>query len=311
MLRYALRRSLRTLPVILGMTMVVFLMIHLVPGDPARSLLGPRAPEAALDAFNARYGLDQPIHEQIASWLAALARGDLGTSFSYRVPVTDLMAGRVLPTVLLLLCGAAMAVILTVPLALAGALREDGWVDHLARLVPLIGLGMPTFWLGILLLMFVALPTTWLPVGGWGDSPAEIAAALLLPSFTVAVGIAPFTVRSLRAALIETFEADFVATARAKGLRPHRVILAHALRYAVIPMVTVLGLSVGWLVGNTLIVEKVFSIPGLGSLMIDSVLEQDFAVVQALALVFGLIVVAVNLVTDIVRAALDPRVKLE
>jgi len=310
MFRYAARRILRTLPVILGMTMIVFLMIHLVPGDPARSLLGPRAPEEALRAFNAEFGLDRPLWQQAAGYLGGLARGDLGTSLSYRVPVTDLIAGRLAPTLLLLLAGAVLAVLLTVPLALAAAVREDQPLDHAVRMVPLIGLGMPAFWIAILLLIHVALPVRWLPVGGWGTGPSEIAAALLLPAVTVAVGILPFTVRSLRAALLEVMSADFIATARAKGLSGGRVLIAHGLRNAIIPMITVLGLSMGWLVGNTLIVEKVFSIPGLGALMIDAVLEGDFAVVQSLALVFGMLVVAVNLAADLVRAALDPRMQL-
>ena len=310
MLRYAVWRVLRTLPVILGMTLIVFLMIHLVPGDPARSLLGPRAPEEALRAFNEQFGLDRPLWEQAAGYLGGLARGDLGTSLSYRVPVTELIAGRMAPTLLLLLVGAILAVLLTVPLALAAAVQEDRLVDHAVRLLPLIGLGMPAFWIAILLLIHVALPVRWLPVGGWGDTPGEIAAALILPAVTVAVGIIPFTIRSLRAALLETLSADFIATARAKGLSGGRVLIAHGLRNAIIPMVTVLGLSVGWLVGNTLIVEKVFSIPGLGALMIDAVLAGDFAVVQSLSLVFGLVVVAVNLLTDLVRAALDPRMQL-
>lgn len=308
--RYALRRLVRMLPVIVGMTMVVFLMIHLVPGDPARTLLGPRAPEASIQAFNERWGLDRPLYEQFFGFVTDLARGDLGTSLSYQVPATELMAGRLAPTLLLLAFGAAMAVLITLPLGVAAALNEDKTVDHMVRIVPLVGLGMPTFWLAILLLKFVALPVSWLPVGGYGETATEHIVSMLLPGLTVAIGVAPFTVRSLRSALLETMSADFIATARAKGISGRRVLFAHGLRNAVIPMVTVLGLSMGWLVGNTLIVEQVFAIPGLGALMIEAVLERDFAVVQSLALVFGLLVVIVNLVADLARASLDPRVRL-
>ena len=310
MARYALRRLARMIPVIVGMTLVVFLMIHLVPGDPARTLLGPRAPEEAIAAFNERWGLDRPLHEQFVGFVGDLARGDLGHSLSYQVPTTELMAGRFIPTLLLLLIGAAMAVAITVPLSLVAALNEDKPIDHAVRLIPLVGLGMPTFWLAILLLKYVALPVEWIPVGGYGNTWGARLTAMILPGLTVAVSIAPFTVRSLRASLLATMEADFIATARAKGLSGRRVLFVHGLRNAVIPMVTVLGISVGWLVGNTLIVEQVFAIPGLGALMIDAVLERDFAVVQALALVFGFLVVIVNLIADMTRASLDPRVRL-
>ena len=169
---------------------------------------------------------------------------------------------------------------------------------------------MPSFWLGIILILLLALRLGWFPVGGYGRTPTEILRALFLPGLTVAIAIAPFTIRSLRAALIDVLEADFIDTARAKGLTERRVLFAHGLRNAIIPTVTVLGVSIGWLVGNTLVVEKVFAIPGLGALMIDAVLERDFPVVQALALIFGILVVIVNLLADLVRAALDPRIKL-
>ncbi len=298
------------LPVIVGMTMVVFLMIHLVPGDPARTLLGPRAPEQAIQAFNERWGLDRPLPEQFISFIQDLARGDLGTSLSYQVPTTDLMAGRFEPTLLLLLFGAVFAMLITIPLAVAAALNEDRLLDHGVRLLPMIGLGMPAFWLGILLLAFVALRVDWLPVGGYGSTWPDKFAALILPGVTIALSIAPFTIRSLRASLLEVMEADYIATAQAKGLSRRRVLLSHGLRNAVIPTVTVLGVNIGWLVSNTLIVEKVFAIPGLGALMIDAVLNRDFAVVQGLALVFGLLVVVVNLLVDVVRASLDPRIHL-
>nr|MDE0499870.1 ABC transporter permease [bacterium] len=309
-LRYFLRRLLRMIPVILGMTIIVFFMIHLVPGDPARTLLGPRAPAAAIEAFNLRWGFDRPLHEQFLSFLGGLFQGDLGTSMSYNVPTTELVSGRFTPTLLLLGISALFAMIISLPLAVVAALREERTPDHVVRVIPMVGLGLPAFWVGILLLTFVALRVDWLPVGGYGATWPDRLIAMILPGLTVAIGIAPFTIRSLRSSLIEVMEADYIATARAKGLGGVRVLWAHGLRNAVIPTVTVLGVNLGWLVGNTLIVEKVFALPGLGALMIDAVLERDFAVVQGMALIFGLLVVLVNLLADVVRASLDPRVQL-
>ncbi len=309
-LRYFLRRLLRMIPVILGMTIIVFFMIHLVPGDPARTLLGPRAPAEAIEAFNLRWGFDRPLHEQFLSFLGGLIQGDLGTSMSYNVPTTELVTGRFTPTLLLLGISALFAMVISLPLAVVAALREERAPDHVVRVIPMVGLGLPAFWVGILLLTFVALRVEWLPVGGYGATWPDRLIAMILPGLTVAIGIAPFTIRSLRSSLIEVMEADYIATARAKGLAGVRVLWAHGLRNAVIPTVTVLGVNLGWLVGNTLIVEKVFALPGLGALMIDAVLERDFAVVQGLALIFGLLVVLVNLLADVVRASLDPRVQL-
>lgn len=309
-LRYFLRRLLRMIPVILGMTIIVFFMIHMVPGDPARTLLGPRAPAEAIEAFNLRWGFDRPLHEQFVSFLGGLLQGDLGTSMSYNVPTTELVTGRFTPTLLLLGISALFAMVISLPLAVVAALREERTPDHVVRVIPMVGLGLPAFWVGILLLTFVALRVDWLPVGGYGTTWPDRLIAMILPGLTVAIGIAPFTIRSLRSSLIEVMEADYIATARAKGLAGIRVLWAHGLRNAVIPTVTVLGVNLGWLVGNTLIVEKVFALPGLGALMIDAVLERDFAVVQGLALIFGLLVVLVNLLADVVRASLDPRVQL-
>jgi peptide/nickel transport system permease protein len=273
-------------------------------------MLGPRAPEAAVQQLRQRWGLDEPLPAQFAGFVGRLARGDLGESLSYGVPVTDLIAGRVLPTLLLLFYAVVLVSLITIPLAALAAANKGRWIDHLVRVVPLVGLGMPSFWLAIILILLLALRLGWFPVGGYGRTPAEVLRALFLPGMTVAIAIAPFTIRSLRAALLDVLEADFIDTARAKGLSERRVLLAHGLRNAIIPTVTVLGVSIGWLVGNTLIVEKVFAIPGLGALMIDAVLERDFPVVQALALIFGILVVLVNLAADLVRAALDPRIKL-
>lgn len=298
------------LPVIVGMTFVVFFMIHLVPGDPARTLLGPRASEEAIAVLHERWGLDRPLHEQFVSYAGGLLRGDLGTSLRYNVPTTDLLSGRFVPTLMLLAAGTFFTILISVPMAMTAALNEGRTPDHVVRVVPMIGLGMPAFWLGLMLLVFVALRVPWLPVGGFGSTFDQHLLSMVLPGLTVAFSVSPFVIRSLRASMIEVMASDFIATARAKGIPARRTLFSHGLRNAIIPAVTVLGVSIGWLVGNTLVVESVFALPGLGALMIDSVMGRDFAVVQSLALIFGLLVVIVNLVADVVRAWLDPRVEL-
>src|SRR5262245_37440781 len=190
------------IPVVVGMTMIVFLLLHLVPGDPARAMLGPRAPEAAVEELRQRWGLDQPLPAQFAQFVGRLARGDLGDSLSYQVPVEELIAPRVLPTVLLIVYAVVLVSLITIPLSTIVAANKGGWLDHVVRTIPLVGLGMPSFWLAIMLILFFALQLHWFPVGGYGKTPLQILRALFLPALTVAIAIAPFTIRSLRTALI-------------------------------------------------------------------------------------------------------------
>jgi peptide/nickel transport system permease protein len=304
------RRLLQMGPVVLGLTAVVFLMIHLVPGDPARTLLGPQAPESVVAQLRHAWGLDRPLPAQFALFLGRLSHADFGQSLANDVPARELIAGRVAPTLVLLLYASVLSLLLTVPLGCVAAVYRGKWPDHLIQTIPLIGLGMPSFWLAILLILLLSLGLGWFPVGGYGIGWFQHLRAMFLPSLTVALAISVFTVRSLRASLIEVLDSDYIVTAQSKGITNFRVLVGHALRNAIIPTLTVLGVKVGWLVGNSIIVEKVFAIPGLGSLMFDAIQGRDFPVVQALTLIFGLIVVLVDLFTDIARAALDPRVGL-
>jgi peptide/nickel transport system permease protein len=309
-LSYIGTRLLHLIPILLGISVLVFLLIHLIPGDPARVLLGPHAPATVVAAQDRAWGLDQPLLAQFINFLGSLLRGNLGTSLTYREPVVTLLASRLAATLWLLISASIITVVITLPLAVAAAMRPNSWIDHAIRLIPLVGLGMPAFWVGIILLLVLAESTGWFPVGGFGTDFLGHLHAIVLPALTVALGIAPITVRSLRAAMLEVLQADFVTTARAKGLSERRVILAHVLRNAIIPTITVFGLNIGWLVGNTLVVEKVFALPGIGALMLDSILSSDFPVVQAIALVFAILVVVVSTSTDILRSMVDPRVKL-
>jgi peptide/nickel transport system permease protein len=309
---YVVRRLLQAVPVALGVTILVFFLIHLVPGDPARTILGNRATAQRVALLRHDWGLDRPLPVQYEKFMGRLAHGDLGSSLFYGVGAGRLVLDR-LPVTLWLICfGAILSVAIAVPLALVAATRRDRISDHLIRGVPLVGLGFPPFWIGIVLLLVFSLHLGRLfPVGGYGSGFLGHLHSMFLPALTVALAICPILIRSLRAALLEVLESDYITTARSKGLSERRVLMHHALRNAAISTVSVLGVNIGFLVGGTLVIEQVFAVPGVGQLMINSIFQRDFPVVQAVTLVFSLLVVLVYLLTDVAHALLDPRVRFE
>ena len=298
-------------PVVLGVTILAFFLIHLIPGDPARTLLGIRATDQAVAALHERWGLDKPLPEQYGLFMKRLVQGDLGDSLFYRRPARELIVDRVPATLWLLAYGTILAIAITVPLATLAATKKNGLRDQAVRAVPLVGLGMPQFWVGIMLVLFLGLKIRAFPVGGYGHGFTGHLHSMFLPGLTVAFYISPILIRSLRVSLLGVLESDYVATARSKGIPEWRVLTRHALRNAVISTVTVLGINIGYLVGGTLVIEKVFALPGIGALMIDSIFNRDFSVVQGITLVYGAMVVLVYLTTDVVHSLLDPRVKLD
>ncbi|HEY6791308.1 MAG TPA: ABC transporter permease, partial [Trebonia sp.] len=258
-----------------------------------------------------QWGLNQPLAKQYWLFIDRLVHGNLGQSLYYGVPVSGLITSR-LPATLWLLCYAAViAVVISVPLATLAASRKDAVRDHVVRVAPLFGLGMPAFWFGLVLQTWLGTRLRLFPVTGYGQGFIGHLHTMFLPSLTVAVALCPVLIRSLRASMLGVLGADFVTTARAKGVPAPRLLIRHVLRNAIIPAVTVLGINVGYLIGNTLIVEQVFAVPGIGSLMINAIFERDFPVVQAVALVYGVLVVLVNLLTDVAYVALDPRVRFD
>jgi peptide/nickel transport system permease protein len=309
---YVVRRLLQMVPVALGVTVLVFFLIHLVPGDPARTMLGNRATPQRIALLHEEWGLDEPLPVQYLRFMERLFHGDLGSSLFYSVPAGQLVIDRLPVTLWLLGFSAFLAVVIAVPLAAIAAARRDRVPDHVIRVVPLVGLGFPQFWIGLMLLLAFALNTgSAFPVGGYGEGPLGHLRSMFLPSLTVALGIAPILIRSLRAALLEVLESDYVTTARSKGLSERRVLVRHALRNAVVSTVSVLGVNIGFLVGGTLVIEQVFALPGVGQLMINSIFQRDFPVVQAVTLAFAVIVVLVYLLTDVAHALLDPRVRFD
>lgn len=305
------RRLLHLIPVALGVTLIVFFMIHLIPGDPARTLLGNHATPQAIAILHRQWGLDRPLPAQYWLFMDRLFHGNLGESLYYNAPVLTLIEGRLPATLLLLAYATVLATAISVPLATLAASKRNGVRDHVVRVVPLVGLGMPAFWIGILLIYFFGLLLHLFPVGGYGNSLMGHLTSLFLPSLTIAIGMSPVLIRSLRASMLNVLGAEYVTTARSKGVREPRLLVRHVLRNAVIPTVTVLGINLGFLIGSTLIVENVFGLPGLGNLMINSIFQRDFPVVQGITLVFAILVVLVNILTDVSYALLDPRVSFK
>lgn len=298
------KRILGVVPVVFGVLLLTFLLVHLVPGDPVEVMLGEFAPMADRDKLRAELGLDQPLPVQFAHYLKALAQGDFGRSIHSRKPIADTLRERLPATATLALCALLIAVGLGVPLGIIAALRQGKWQDGLATLTSLTLSAMPHFWLGPLLMLLFALWLGWLPVSGMGEP-----GAIVLPALTLGFGLAAILTRMTRASLLEVLNEDFVRTARAKGLDERKVILRHALRAALLPIVTVVGLQLGSLLAGTVITETVFGWEGIGRLLVESIEKRDYPVTQACVIVIALIYVVVNLLTDLLYARLDPRVR--
>ena len=306
---YIIKRVLLAVPTIFGVTILTFFMIHLVPGDPAVTLLGPRATPQLIATLHHAWGLDKPLLTQYLLYMGRLLHGNLGDSFFFQLPSTTLIAARTGATATLLVTATLFTVLFTIPLAALAAVKRDKLTDHIVRSVPILTMGMPSFWVGIMLILLVSLRLGLLPVGGYGQNLPEHLRSVILPALTIALAISPMTIRSLRSSMIDVLEADYILTAKAKGASSGRVLFRHALRNALIPMITVLSVNIGWLVGGTVVIERVFAIPGIGSLMLDAIANRDFAVVQAITLVFAVFVIFVYLVADVSYALIDPRVR--
>ncbi|MGO9584205.1 MAG: ABC transporter permease [Acidimicrobiales bacterium] len=310
-MRYVVRRILLSIPVVLGVVVVTFLLLRLIPGDPARTLLGPHASHSAIVALRRQLGLDEPIWRQFWAYFYGLVHGNLGTSIYYQAPVTSVVAPCLPLTASLVLVATLFAVIITVPTAALAATHQDRPADHGVRLFSLMGLGMPSFWLGIILIVFFSVDLHWFPVGGYGTTFWQHVHSLVLPGLCAAFGVVPVLIRSLRVGMLEVLRADFVATARAKGLRSSRVTFVHVARNALIPTVNLLGINIAYLVGGTVVIERVFGLNGLGAAMLTAIDVRDFPVVQSITLIYALGVIAVILITDLVTARLDPRIRLK
>lgn len=310
LLRYVARRLLLMVPVALGVTLLVFFSIHMVPGSPAYTFLGPHATKTSVAAFNRQWGLDRPLPLQYWLFLDRLAHGNLGESLFYQSSVTSLITSRLPVTLTLLAGGAVLSVIIAVPLAAIAAVKSGKVTDQIIRFLSTAGLGMPSFWIGTTLIILLGLTFPLFPVGGYGNGFWGHVDSMFLPCLTIAISIAPMLLRSLRTSLIDALGSDYVAFARAKGTSARTVLFRYGFRNAAVSAVSVLGINIGFLVGGTVVIENVFALPGLGQLMITSILDRDFPIVQGITLIFSVIVILVYLLTDVTYALLDPRVRL-
>ena len=307
---FILRRLAQMVPVLFGITLVVFALLQLIPGDPATTMLGLQARPEAVAALQRELGLDRPLWEQYLRYLGNVVTFDLGDSLKFKVSVASLLGDRLEVSLALIAYATVLMIVLSLPLGIISALRKDGIFDQVTRVVLMVTLVMPAFWVGILFLTYFSVKLQIFPVAGYGKGWREHLHHLFLPALTIALSIVPMLVRALRSSILEAMSSDYVRTARAKGLREQAVVATHVLRNALIPALTLLGLSVGYLLGGTVIVENVFSLPGAGKLLVDAITARDYPLVQSTTLVFAILVIAVNLLTDVIYTLLDPRVRL-
>lgn len=301
------RRLLQTLPVLFGISVVSFLLIMLIPGDPVRLILGPRATEDAVAALRHDWGLDRPILVQYFSYVGDILRGDLGDSMKFRVPVLDLILQYLPRTLFLVTYVLVLTLPATVLMAIVAARNEGRWPDHLIRFVSVLGMTIPVFWLAVLFARFFGIRLGWFPVSGYGDGFVDHLHHLFLPAVSTSLWLAPLLTRNLRAALIEQMEADYVAASRAKGLPERYIFRRHILANSILPTLNLLGVMIAFMIGGSVVVEVVYAVPGLGALMIASVLGRDYFVIQGLTLVYALATVVITLLIDLLTNLIDPR----
>ena len=306
MFRFVLRRLALTVPVLIGVSTLVFLLIHLIPGDPVQAMLGDSASPQDIDTLRERLGLNRPLYVQYASFMNGIVRGDLGTSIRTNQTVTSAIAERMPATAELAAASMTVAILIAIPLGILAAVRAGTSVDHVATTVALLGISMPTFWLGPLLAIVFSVSLGWLPVSGRG-TPAH----LVLPAITLGAPLAAALARMTRASLIEELGELYVLAARARGVSRVRAVLKHAFRNSLIPIVTVLGLQFGAVLTGAVITETIFAWPGIGRLLIQSISARDYPAVQGCILLIAVTYVSVNLLVDLAYGFLDPRIRYE
>lgn len=306
-MRFVLKRLLAAIPVLFGVSIAVFSMLHLVPGDPVKMMLSEfqTSPEQ-IALLRAQLHLDEPLPQQFGRFLWGALHGDLGYSIRTKRPVRDEILDNLPSTVILTLSGMTVAIVMGIVLGIIAAVWQNSWFDTFSMLLALLGVSMPSFWFGLLLIFTFSLKLRWLPATGGGDF-----AHLIMPAVTLGMGASAIIARLARSSMLEVLRQEYIMTARAKGLRELLVIIRHGLKNALIPVVTIVGLQIGQLLGGTVIIETVFARPGVGRLIVNGILEKDFPLVQGIVLLGATSYVLVNLVVDMTYALLDPRIRYE
>ncbi len=310
-LYYLVKRIGQLIPILVGITVVSFILIRLVPGDPAQEILGNHYTPQGATAVDHELGLDRSLPAQYWLFLTRALRGDFGTSYFYHDAVSHELAVSIPPTIFLIVFAGILTAAIAIPLGTLSGLREGGVTDQVARVFFLVGFALPGFLLGVLLILYLGVKVPVFPIQGYGANFAGHVSHLFLPAITLAIPFSTVLIRSLRATVIDVTAADYVTAVRLKGVSAFTVLRRHTLPNSLLPLIVVFGVNLAFLVGGTVIVENVFSIPGLGSLLVNSVSSRDFPVVQALTLVFAVFILAVNLLTDLLHVSLDPRLSFE
>jgi peptide/nickel transport system permease protein len=312
MIGFILRRLAQLLPVLLIASTGIWAMIYAVPGDPVAVIVGENGTPEQMQAVRERLGLDKPVIVQYFSWLGNALQGDLGVSIQNREPVRDLIAQRVPATIQLGIAATLVGLLLGIPVAVISALRPNSWIDRSLSGWSALALGVPTFWLGILLILLFAVYLKWLPAAStyvsFAESPWQAVQNLLLPAFTLGIYVSGIFARFLRASLLGELKADYVRTARSKGLRERDVVGRHVMRNALLPFVTIVGLMMANFIGGTVVTESVFTYPGLGRLLIQAISTRDYPLIQGCILFILLVFVLINLLVDVLYAYIDPRI---
>lgn len=309
---YILRRLLSLLPVLLLVSVLAFLLVHLTPGDPVTTILGEDATQSEIERVRHQLGLDRPLYEQYVVWLLNAVRGDLGQSLFINQPVTSMIVQRLEPTLLLAGVAFIFTLVIGIPAGVVAAIKRNTAADQSLMLVALLGVSMPNFWLGLNLILLFGVFLGWFPTGGYtplGESIVGAIRSVILPAFALGVSQAALVARMTRASMLEVLQTDYVRTARAKGLPARLVYIRHGLKNALLPTITVLGVVMTVLVGGTVVTETVFTMPGAGRLVVNSVLRRDYPVVQGAILMVAVAYVLINLLVDIIYVYIDPRIR--
>jgi glutathione transport system permease protein len=306
LLRYFLKRLIGIIPILFFVSIFIFLFVHMIPGDPARLVAGPDASLEDVKAVQKELGLDKPLYAQYVSFVTNIFQGDFGLSLKTKRPVFDEIAHRFMPTFWLTFWSMAWAVVIGLLVGVVSATKRNKWQDYLGMFGAVSGISLPSFWLGLMLIQLFSVKLGWLPTGGLDSWKSYI-----LPSITLGAGVAAVIARFSRSSLMDVLKEDYIRTGRAKGLKENKIVWGHALKNSMIPVITMTGLQFGFLLGGSIVIETVFSWPGLGRLLIDSVSFRDYPVIQAEMLLFGLEFILINLIVDLLYGFLNPQIRYE
>jgi len=307
-IRYIYSKLLSVVPVIFGVRWYRFFLIHFIPGDPVRIMLHGRATDEVVRQIYQELGWDKPLITQYFEFLLNAIQGDLGKSYIQKAPVSELILERLGPSTFLLIYSAVLSLIISFPLSYISSIKVNSYSDHLIRSIGLIGFAMPPFWIGILLILIFGLFLNLFPVSGYGEGFFGHIYHLFLPSLTIALFLSPMLTQTLRASILDNLSSDYVEVAKSKGLSNRSIIFSHVLKNSLIPVITILAVNISWLISGAVIIEYVFSIPGLGTLLIRAISYRDYTVIQGLCIVFSIMVVLVNFLADLCYMFINPRV---